>query len=408
MARKIDALFKEMPSRNASDLHLVVGRPPIFRISGDMVASEHPVLTPESAKELIYEMLNPAQRETIDTHLDLDFAYELPGLARFRANILHQQRGMGAVFRLIPTKILTLEQLGMPEVVRKISESTGGLILVTGPTGSGKSTTLAGMIDYINENREAHILTIEDPLEFIHEPKKCLITQREVGAHTKDFGSALRVAGRQDPDIILVGEMRDLETISLALTSAACGMLVFGTLHTNSAIKTIDRLIDAYPADQQNQVRAMLADSLAGVVAQQLVKTPDGKRCAAVEVLLGAKALGNLIREGKTSMISSYMQSGAGEGMQTMDQALLGLVQKGKITPEAAAEKANDKAQFDRMVAGGGGASPVAGAPGAGMAGGAPGAPGGQRYGTGGPAGRPATPPAAQAPQRSGLFGQRK
>ncbi|HUK89275.1 MAG TPA: type IV pilus twitching motility protein PilT [Blastocatellia bacterium] len=393
MARKIDALFREMPGRNASDLHLVVGRPPIFRISGDMVPSEHPTVTPESAKELLYEMLTPAQRETIDNHLDLDFAYEISGLARFRCNFLHQQRGMGAVFRLIPSKILTLEDLGMPDVVRKLSESTGGLILVTGPTGSGKSTTLAGMINYINENREAHILTIEDPLEFIHEPKKCLITQREVGMHTKDFASALRVAGRQDPDIILVGEMRDLETISLALTSAACGLLVFGTLHTNSAIKTIDRLIDAYPADQQNQVRAMLADSLTGVVAQQLVKTPDGKRCAAVEVLLGGKALGNLIREGKTSMIASHMQSGIGEGMQTMDQALLALVQKGKIKPEDAAEKATDKAQFDRMVAAAGVAAGQGGQ-------GGPGGPGGspqQRYGAGGPAQRPA-PAGAQRP----------
>ena len=387
MANKIDKLFREMPTRHASDLHLVVGRPPIFRISGDMVDSEYDVLTPQSVKDLVYEMLNPGQRDTIDNHLDLDFAYEVEGLARFRANILLQQRGMGAVFRLIPTKILTLTDLGMPDVVRKLSESTGGLILVTGPTGSGKSTTLAGMIDYINENRDAHILTIEDPLEFIHQPKKCLITQREVGVHTKDFASALRVAGRQDPDIILVGEMRDLETISLALTSAACGLLVFGTLHTNSAIKTIDRLIDAYPADQQNQVRAMLADSLSGVVAQQLVKTPDGKRCAAVEVLLGGKALGNIIREGKTSMISSYMQSGVSDGMQTMDQALMALVQKGKITAEAAAEKAMDKSAFERMTAGGA-ANPTAGGA-ATQAGG----PGQQRYGAGAANQRPPVTP---------------
>lgn len=246
----------------------------------------------------------------------------------------------------------------MPEVVRKLSDSNGGLILVTGPTGSGKSTTLAAMIDYINESRDAHILTIEDPLEFIHTPKRCLITQREVGAHTQDFASALRVAGRQDPDIILVGEMRDLETISLALTSAACGLLVFGTLHTNSAIKTVDRVIDAYPADEQNQVRAMLADSLRGVVAQQLVKTVDGKRCAAVEVLLGSKALGNLIREGKTSMIASYIQSGTGDGMQTMDQALMALFQAGKITAEDAASKATDRAVFEKAAAAGPGQRP--------------------------------------------------
>jgi twitching motility protein PilT len=353
---RIDSLFQEMPTRHASDLHLVVGRPPVFRVSGEMTESEHGRLTADEVRELVYEMLEPAQRERIETQLDLDFAYEVNGLARFRANIFHQQHGLGAVFRLIPSKILTLRDLGMPEVVRKLSESTSGLILVTGPTGSGKSTTLAAMINRINEFRSGHILTIEDPLEFIHEPKQCLITQREVGAHTKDFGSALRVAGRQDPDIILVGEMRDLETISLALTSAACGMLVFGTLHTNSAIKTVDRVIDAYPSDEQNQVRAMLADSLRGIVAQQLVKTVNGKRCAAVEVLLGGKALGNIIREGKTSMISSYMQSGIGEGMQTMDQALIALVKAGKVKPEDAALKADDKAHFDRMVAGGAGA----------------------------------------------------
>lgn len=351
---KIDSLFREMPERNASDLHIVVGRPPVFRMSGEMVQSENDVLTPAAAKELLYEILTPAHRQRIEENLDLDFAYEIEGLARFRANILHQQRGIGGVFRLIPSKILTLTDLGMPDIVRKLSEFTGGLILVTGPTGSGKSTTLAAMVNHINETRDAHILTVEDPIEFIHEPKRCLITQREVGAHTMDFSSALRVAGRQDPDIILVGEMRDLETISLAMTAAACGLLVFGTLHTNSAIKTVDRLIDAYPSDEQNQVRAMLADCLRGVVAQQLVKTPEGKRCAAVEVLMGGKALGSIIREGKTSMISSYMQSGMGQGMQTMDQSLMTLVQAGKIKPEDAALKAMDRSVFEKMAAGGG------------------------------------------------------
>ena len=351
---KIDSLFREMPERNASDLHIVVGRPPVFRMSGEMVQSENDVLTAAAAKDLLYEILTPAHRQRIEENLDLDFAYEIEGLARFRANILHQQRGIGGVFRLIPTKILTLTDLGMPDIVRKLSEFTGGLILVTGPTGSGKSTTLAAMVNHINETRDAHILTVEDPIEFIHEPKRCLITQREVGAHTMDFSSALRVAGRQDPDIILVGEMRDLETISLAMTAAACGLLVFGTLHTNSAIKTVDRLIDAYPSDEQNQVRAMLADCLRGVVAQQLVKTSDGKRCAAVEVLMGGKALGSIIREGKTSMISSYMQSGMGQGMQTMDQSLMTLVQAGKIKPEDAALKAMDRSVFEKMAAGGG------------------------------------------------------
>jgi len=359
MAR-IDSLFREMPERRASDLHIVVGRPPMFRVNGEMVESKNDVLTPAAAKELLYEILSPAHRHRIEEQLDLDFAYEIEGLARFRANILYQQRGIGGVFRLIPSKILTLTDLGMPDIVRKLSESTGGLILVTGPTGSGKSTTLAAMVNHINETRDAHILTIEDPLEFIHEPKRCLITQREVGAHTMDFGSALRVAGRQDPDIILVGEMRDLETISLALTAAACGLLVFGTLHTNSAIKTVDRLIDAYPSEEQNQVRAMLADCLRGVVAQQLVKASDGRRCAAVEVLLGAKALGNIIREGKTSLISSYMQSGMGQGMQTMDQSLMALVQAGKIKPEDAALKAMDRSVFEKMAEAGG-KSPVPG-----------------------------------------------
>jgi twitching motility protein PilT len=357
MAR-IDDLFHEMRDRNASDLHLVVGRPPIFRLSGDMVDSGHPPLTASSVRDLVFEILTPQQQEHVGSELDLDFAYEITGLARFRANVLHQHRGLGAVFRLIPSKILTLDELGMPPAVRRLSETSSGLILVTGPTGSGKSTTLAAMINHINETREAHILTIEDPLEFIHEPKRCLITQREVGAHTQTFASALRVAGRQDPDIILVGEMRDLETISLALTSAACGLLVFGTLHTNSAIKTIDRIIDAYPPEEQNQVRAMLSDSLAGVVAQQLLKTPDGKRCAAVEILVGSKALGNIIREGKTSLISSYMQSGVGEGMQTMDQALQQLVQANKVPASEAALKATDKAMFERLAAGGGAQQP--------------------------------------------------
>ena len=350
---QIDRLLTEMQARKASDLHMVVGRPPMFRQSGDIVESEHVRLTPEASRDLLFEMLNPAQRETIESNLDLDFAYELPEVARFRVNMFHQHRGLGAVFRLIPSKILRLEDLGMPPAVRALADATSGLVLVTGPTGSGKSTTLAAMIDYINDSRDAHIITIEDPVEFIHSPKRCLITQREVGIHTNSFASALRVAGRQDPDIVLVGEMRDLETISLALTSAACGMLVFGTLHTNSAIKTVDRVIDAYPAEEQNQVRAMLADSLRGVVAQQLVKTADGGRCAAVEILLGSKALGNIVREGTTSMIPSYMQSGVGEGMQTMDQALLALIQAGKIGPEDAVTKASDKGLFERMAAGG-------------------------------------------------------
>lgn len=349
---QIHKLFKEVSERSASDLHLVIGRPPVLRINGDLVETEHSVLSAEAVRELVYELLTESQRERVETHLDLDFGYELQDTARFRANVFHQQRGLGAAFRLIPSRILTLEELGMPVIVRKLADATSGLILVTGPTGSGKSTTLAAMIEHINQTRDAHVLTIEDPLEFIHEPVRCLITQREVGAHTKTFADALRIAGRQDPDIILVGEMRDLETISLALTSAACGMLVFATLHTNSAVKTVDRIIDAYPTDDQNQVRAMLADCLRGVVAQQLVKTVDGYRCAAVEVLLGSKALGNIIREGKTSMIPSYMQSGIGDGMQTMDQGLMALVQAGRVKPEDAAARASDKSAFERLASG--------------------------------------------------------
>ena len=259
---------------------------------------------------------------------------------------------MGAVLRVIPTKILTMDQLGLPQGVRQIAETRRGMVLVTGPTGSGKSTTLAAIIDHINETREAHIITIEDPLEFVHPNKRCLISQREVKSHTKSFSSALKMAAREDPDIVLVGEMRDLETIRLALAAAELGILVFGTLHTNSASKTIDRIIDAFPADEQPQVRVMLADSLKAVVAQQLLKTADGKgRCAANEVLVSTSALSNLIREGKIAMINSMIQTGAALGMQTMDMALAKYVKEGKITAEAAYEKAIDKENFKKQMA---------------------------------------------------------
>ncbi|MCI0525991.1 MAG: type IV pilus twitching motility protein PilT [Nitrospira sp.] len=339
-----------MKEKGASDLHMVIGFPPLLRLRGELVRTNNPPLTPESNKALIYEILTEQQRKHLEENLDLDFAYELP-IARFRANVLCQYRGIGGVFRIIPTQILTVEQLNLPPVVKKIAEFKRGLVLVTGPTGSGKSTTLAAIINYINETRDAHILTIEDPLEFVHPPKRCMVTHREVGAHTLSFGSALKVAGRQDPNIVLVGEMRDLETISLALTAAEFGILVFGTLHTNSAAKTIDRIIDVFPSDQQEQVRTMLADSLKAVVAQQLVKTKDGKgRCAANEILLGNPALASMIREGKVAQISSLIQTGTREGMQTMDQALMRLIQEDKITPEAAVEKAIDKNIFERMI----------------------------------------------------------
>jgi twitching motility protein PilT len=341
-----------MIEKGASDLHMVVGRPPLFRQRGELVETAAPVLTAESCRQIVGEILTPDQSKQVEEKLDLDFAYELSdGAARFRANVLWQHRGMGAVMRIIPTKILTIEQLGLPPVVRRIADLPRGLVLVTGPTGSGKSTTLAAMIDYINTTREAHIITIEDPLEFVHQNKKSLITQREVKTHTKSFASGLKMAAREDPDIILVGEMRDLETIRLALAAAELGILVFGTLHTNSAAKTIDRVIDAFPADDQPQVRVMLADSLKAVIAQQLLKTADGKgRCAANEVLVSTSALTNLIREGKIGMINSLIQTGGNLGMQSMDQALMKFVTERRVTAHAAYEKAIDKELFLKLA----------------------------------------------------------
>jgi len=348
---KIDALFREMQEAGASDLHLFTGYPPILRLKGEMARTDRPVLTEESLEEMLFEILSPEQRTQLEDHRDLDTAYELAGVARFRCNFLYQHRGIGAVFRIIPTKIMTVEQLRLPDVMYNIACLERGLVLVTGPTGSGKSTTLAAIVDEINKTREGHILTIEDPIEFVHPNIKCLITQREVGVHAHSFADALRVATREDPDIILVGEMRDLETISLALTCASLGILVFGTLHTNSASKTIDRIIDAFPSDQQGQVRSMLGDSLQAVVAQQLLRTKDGKgRCAANEVLLGSTGLANIIREGKISQIPSMIQAGVNQGMQTMDNALMKLVQEDRITPEAAYEKAIDKRLFVDML----------------------------------------------------------
>jgi twitching motility protein PilT len=349
----IELLLRKMIEKGASDLHLLVGRPPLLRLRGELVPIEgQPVLAADASYALITEILSPEQKKTITENLDLDFAYELPdGAARFRCNVLWQHRGMGAVLRIIPTKILTMDQLGLPPVVRKIAEMRRGMVLVTGPTGSGKSTTLAAMIDYINDTRDAHIITIEDPLEFVHPNKKCLITQREVRTHTRSFASALKMAARQDPDIVLVGEMRDLETIRQALAAAELGILVFGTLHTNSAAKTIDRVIDAFPADEQPQVRVMLADSLKAVVAQQLLKTADGKgRCAANEVKISTSALSNKVREGKIAMVNSMIQTGGALGMQSMDQALHKFVKEGKITPQAALEKAIDKESFQKML----------------------------------------------------------
>ena len=350
MAIQIDTFFIEMKEKGASDLHMVVGRPPLFRLGGELVESSYPVLTAESNREILFEMLTQEQQVFLEKNRDYDMAYEIENVARFRCNYLYQRRGIGAVFRIIPTEILTLEQLGLSDTLKEISEYKSGLVLVTGPTGSGKSTTLAAIIDYINSNRDAHIITIEDPLEFVHSNRKCLFTQREIGAHAKSFGDALRVASREDPDIILVGEMRDLETISLALTCAELGILVFGTLHTNSAAKTIDRIINAFPAEQQEQTRTMLSESLKAIVAQQLLRTVDGGRCAANEILIGSSALASLIRSGKIAQINSLIQTGSSQGMQTMDQHLMELINKKKITGKAAYEKAIDKSMFSSMA----------------------------------------------------------
>ena len=343
----IDTYFREMKERGASDLHMVIGFPPLLRLRGDLVPTEHQVLTPESNRQILFEILTPKRQAYVEKNRDFDMAYELDNTGRFRCNFFYQQRGISAVFRIIPTKILTLEELNMPEAIKTIAEFRQGLVLVTGPTGSGKSTTLAAIIDYINNNRDGHIITIEDPLEFVHRNKKCLFSQREIGTHAKSFADALRVASREDPDIILVGEMRDLETISLALTCAELGILVFGTLHTNSAGKTIDRIINAFPSDQQAQTRTMLSESLKAVIAQQLIKTKDGKgRCAAVEILIGSSALASMIREEKISQISSIIQTGTSMGMQSMDQHLKQLIDNNRITRESAREKAIDKNLF--------------------------------------------------------------
>ena len=289
-------------------------------------------------------ILTESQRQVFETRNDLDFAYEIPQVGRFRVNLLRQHKGVGAVFRLLPSRLYTLEELGLPQVVYSLVRLEQGLVLVTGPTGSGKSTTLAAIIDHINQESDKHIVTIEDPLEFIHPNKKSLVTQREVGAHTTSFAAALRAVLREDPDIILLGELRDLETISLAITAAETGHLVFGTLHTRTAASTVDRLIDVFPPEQQSQIRTMLAETLKGVIAQQLLVRADGQgRVIAVEILVGTTALANLIREGKTYQIPSLIQTGRREGMQTMDQAILELLRSKQITPQEAYRKAVDK-----------------------------------------------------------------
>jgi len=332
---------------SASDLHLASGEPPMIRIHGDMTRIKMPALEDRVVQAMIYDIMNDGQRKMFEEHLELDFSFALGDIARFRVNVFKQNRGMSAVFRVIPTEVFTLEQLKCPDIFKEISMMPRGICLVTGPTGSGKSTTLAAMMDYRNENEKGHILTIEDPIEFVHQSKSCLISQREKGPHTHSFANALKSALREDPDVILVGELRDLETISLALTAAETGHMVFGTLHTSSAPKTIDRIIDVFPAAEKEMVRAMLSESLRAVISQTLMKTADGTgRVAAHEIMLGTPAIRNLIRENKIPQMVSVMQTGQREGMQTLDMNLQQLVKSRKITQQAALEKAQNKKLF--------------------------------------------------------------
>ncbi len=331
---------------NASDLHLSAGLPPMIRVDGDIRRINVPPLEHKEVHALIYDIMNDKQRRDYEEFLETDFSFELPGIARFRVNAFHQDRGAAAVFRTIPSKVLTLDDLNCPPVFKELTQKPRGLILVTGPTGSGKSTTLAAMIDYINSNNYSHILTIEDPIEFVHQSKKSLVNQREVHRDTQSFNAALRSALREDPDVILVGEMRDLETIRLALTAAETGHLVFGTLHTSSAAKTIDRIIDVFPAEEKDMVRAMLSESLQAVIAQTLLKKVGGGRTAAWEIMIGTPAIRNLIRENKVAQMYSAIQTGRKDGMQTLDQHLMELVEKGVISRQAARVKAVNKAAF--------------------------------------------------------------
>ncbi|MCA8922105.1 MAG: type IV pilus twitching motility protein PilT [Planctomycetes bacterium] len=349
---KIDQFFRALKDKGGSDLHLQAGQPPKFRIHGRLEPLNMPPLSQKDAVKILYEILNEKRKKHFEENWDLDFAYEVPGVARFRCNYLMQQRGIGAVFRIIPTKIMTLEDLQVPaEPLKRLCDLRAGLILVTGPTGSGKSTTLAAMIDYINETQQRHIITIEDPIEFVHPNKNCVLTQREVGADTDSFTAALRGAAREDPDVILVGEMRDLETIGLAITSAETGNLVFGTLHTNSAAKTIDRVIDVFPEDQQAQIRTMLSVSLQGVVAQLLMRRTDGQgRVAVNEILISSPALGAIIREGAIHKVSTYIETGRGEGMQLMDDSILQKLKAGLVSPNEAFMKAADKHKFEHLL----------------------------------------------------------
>jgi twitching motility protein PilT len=346
MAVDIAQLLAFAVKSKASDLHLSAGVPPMIRVDGDVKRVNMPALVHKDVHSMIYDIMNDKQRKDYEEFLETDFSFEIPKLARFRVNAFNQNRGAAAVFRTIPSVIQTLDDLKTPPIFRDISMYPRGIVLVTGPTGSGKSTTLAAMVDYINDNKPDHILTIEDPIEFVHESKRCLINQREVHKDTLGFSEALRSALREDPDVILVGEMRDLETIRLALTAAETGHLVFGTLHTSSAAKTMDRIVDVFPAQEKEMVRSMLSESLRAVISQALLKRNGGGRVAAHEIMIGTPAIRNLIREGKVAQMYSAIQTGVKEGMQTLDQCLQELLSKGVISKEEARFKAQNKDSF--------------------------------------------------------------
>ena len=344
---QIDAFFKLMHDQGASDLHLASGQPPALRLDGDIERIRYEPLTSDRLRKLLYEITSQEKIKVFEETGDVDFGYEIPGLARYRANYFMHKNGISAVFREIPSRIPTVEQLGLPPVVSRLADLPRGLVLVTGPTGSGKSTTLAAIIDQANKTRKDHIITVEDPIEFVHQSHSCIVNHREVGTHTRTFSAALRGALREDPDIILVGELRDLETISLAIEASATGHLVFGTLHTVSAAKTVDRIIEVFPSLEQAQIRSTLSDGLRAVVSQVLFKRIDKKgRCAAMEILVATPAVRNLIRECKTHQIPSMIQTGRQFGMQLLDDAIMGLYKKGWISPDEAYSKANNKKVF--------------------------------------------------------------